>query len=136
MPAKDASDLRPRLELARLDSLALFRALDRMDLSASEIPQGLLRELFELDGDCAEALLVLDQPPPAFDVNAMRRDTLRSLDRLPKAREKFCQSIAERGRSRLAQLIPVVRQSLSSLEAYNGIPGRDPTIPRQRRGYR
>ena len=39
-------DLRTRLETARLDLLALFRALDRMDLSATEIPQRLLRQLF------------------------------------------------------------------------------------------
>ena len=31
-------DLRARLEAARLDLLALFRALDRMDLTPSEIP--------------------------------------------------------------------------------------------------
>jgi hypothetical protein len=31
-------DLRVRLEVARLDLLALFRALDRLDLSAQEIP--------------------------------------------------------------------------------------------------
>src|ERR1700681_309525 len=42
-------DLRARLEGARLDLLALFRALDRMDLSAQEIPQRLLRQLFETD---------------------------------------------------------------------------------------
>jgi hypothetical protein len=46
-------NLRARLEGARLDLLALFRALDRMDLSAAEIPQRLLRQLFELDGDYA-----------------------------------------------------------------------------------
>ena len=35
-------DLRERLETARLDLLALFRALDHMDLSATEIfPQPL-----------------------------------------------------------------------------------------------
>ena len=45
-----------RLEVARLDLLALFRALDRMDLSPAEIPQRLLRQLFELDADFAEAL--------------------------------------------------------------------------------
>ena len=31
-------DLRLRMETARLDLLALFRALDRMDLSPTEIP--------------------------------------------------------------------------------------------------
>jgi hypothetical protein len=49
-------DLRARLEAARLDLLALFRALDQMDLTALEIPQRLLQQLFELDADCAEAL--------------------------------------------------------------------------------
>jgi hypothetical protein len=49
-------DLRARLEAARLDLLALFRALDRMDLSAQEIPQRLLRQLFERDADYVEAL--------------------------------------------------------------------------------
>ncbi len=33
------ADLRARLEAARLDLLALFRALDRMDLTPAEIPQ-------------------------------------------------------------------------------------------------
>ena len=46
-PLEIPSDLRARLEAARLDLLALFRALDRMDLSAGEIPQRLLRQLFE-----------------------------------------------------------------------------------------
>lgn len=32
------ADLRSRLEAARLDLLALFRALDRIDLAPSEIP--------------------------------------------------------------------------------------------------
>ena len=36
-------DLRARLENARLDLLALFRALDRMHLTPAEIPQRLLR---------------------------------------------------------------------------------------------
>jgi hypothetical protein len=36
-------DLRARLEVARLDLLARFRALDRMDLTPQEIPPGRLR---------------------------------------------------------------------------------------------
>src|ERR1035438_2105964 len=54
-------DLRVRLEVARLDLLALFRALDRLDLSAQEIPQRLLRQLLETDADYAEALGALEQ---------------------------------------------------------------------------
>ena len=38
-------DLRSRLETARLDLLALFRALDRMTLTQEQIPQRLLRQL-------------------------------------------------------------------------------------------
>ena len=55
-PVAIPADLRPRLETARLDLLALFRALDRMDLTPAEIPQHLIRQLFELDADYVEAL--------------------------------------------------------------------------------
>jgi hypothetical protein len=37
------ADLRARLETARLDLLALFRALDRMRLTPQQIPQRLIR---------------------------------------------------------------------------------------------
>jgi hypothetical protein len=53
------ADLRACLETARLDLLALFRALDRMDLAPAEIPQRLMRQIFELDADFAEALWAL-----------------------------------------------------------------------------
>src|SRR5271166_433058 len=82
-------DLRARLEVARLDLLALFRALDRMDLSAQEIPQRLLRKLFERDADYAEALWALDQPAGSLDRSSMLRDTLKALDQLPSANAKF-----------------------------------------------
>jgi len=49
-------------EMARLDLLALFRALDRMDLSPAEIPQRLIRQLFELDADCADSAESLPHP--------------------------------------------------------------------------
>lgn len=42
------------------DLLALFRALDRMDLSLAEISQHLIRQLFVLDADHVEALRALD----------------------------------------------------------------------------
>src|SRR5947208_16173756 len=90
------ADLRSRLEAARLDLLALFRALDRMDLSPAEIPQRLIRQLFELDADYAEALWALDQPPGSFNVKAMVRDTLASLDQLPAAVARFCHNLAPR----------------------------------------
>ena len=76
-------DLRSRLETARLDLLALFRALDRMTLTQEQIPQRLLQQLFELDADFVEALWGLDQPPGKLNMQAMVRDTL---DQLPAAR--------------------------------------------------
>ena len=39
--AEIPADLRARLERARLDLLALFRALDKMDLSPAETPNAL-----------------------------------------------------------------------------------------------
>jgi hypothetical protein len=80
-PPQIPGDLRARLEVARLDLLALFRALDRMDLSAEEIPQHLLRQLFERDADYAEALWALDQVEGSLDRRAMLRDTLNALAR-------------------------------------------------------
>ena len=88
-PAAIPADLRARLETARLDLLALFRALDRMDLSAAEIPQRQLHRLFDLDADFAEALWGLDQSAGSFDVHAMLRDTLAALEQLPTANARF-----------------------------------------------
>ena len=87
--AEIPADLRARLENARLDLLALFRALDRMDLSPAEIPQRLIRQLFELDADYVEALWALDQPSAGLDLRAMLRDTLAALDQLPDACARF-----------------------------------------------
>jgi len=78
------ADLRARLEAARLELLALFRALDRMDLTPSEIPQRLIRQLFELDADYAEALWALDQPPGRLNLKLMLRDTLASLEQIAR----------------------------------------------------
>ena len=88
--------LRARLEVARLDLLALFRALDRMDLSPAEIPQRLLRQLFELDADFAEALWALDQPEGNLDRRAMLRDTLAALVQLPPACAQFRKQLPAR----------------------------------------
>jgi hypothetical protein len=84
-PVAIPADLRPRLETARLDLLALFRALDRMDLTPAEIPQHLIRQLFELDADYVEALWGLDQPPGKLGLTAMLRDTLAALEQLTDA---------------------------------------------------
>src|SRR3989442_15179837 len=76
-PLEIPDDLRGRLEVARLDLLALFRALDGMNLSPDEIPQRLLRQLLERDADLAEALWALDQSAGSLDRRAMLRDTHR-----------------------------------------------------------
>src|SRR5258705_13445169 len=89
-------DLRARLEAARLDLLALFRALDRMDLTPAEIPQRLIRQLFELDADYVEALWALDQPSGSLDLNAMLRDTLAPLEQLPQACARFRKHLPSR----------------------------------------
>lgn len=120
--AEIPADLRARLEEARLDLLALFRALDKMDLSPAEIPQRLIRQLFELDADYVEALWALDQPPGSLDLHAMLRETLAALDQLPAARAKFLTHLPRRAHALLAQLEITVRRSLDLAEAYSMVP--------------
>jgi hypothetical protein len=119
-------DLRARLEVARLDLLALFRALDRMDLSAQEIPQRLLRQLFERDADYAEALWALDQVEGSLDRGAMLRDTLKALDQLPSASAQFRKQLPARAHPALEHLESSIRKELNPKEAYTMVPGRDP----------
>src|SRR5713226_1257774 len=125
-PLEIPGDLRARLEIARLDLLAMFRALDRMDLSPAEIPQRLLRQLFELDADLAEALWALDQPEGNLDRRAMLRDTLAALDQLPPRCTQFRGKLPARAHPTLEQLEDTVRKALNPKEAYNMVPGRDP----------
>src|SRR5258708_22912832 len=121
-------DLRARLETARLDLLALFRALDRMDLSPAEIPQRLLRQLFELDADYVEALWALDQPAGSLDMRAMLRDTVAALDQLPEACARFRKNLPKRAHPAFVQLELTVRNGLDPAEAYNMVPGHGPDI--------
>jgi hypothetical protein len=119
-------DRRARLEAARLDLLALFRALDRMDPTPSEIPQRLIRQLFELDADYAEALWALDRPPGTLDLKLLLRDTLAALDQLPEASARFRKNLPRRAHPALAQLEATLRHTLRPPEACNMVPGRDP----------
>ena len=120
------ADLRARLERARLDLLALFRALDRMDFTPAEIPQRLIRQLFELDADCVEALWALDQPPESLDLRAILRDTLATLDQLPEACARFHSHLPRRAHPILTQLEITVRGGLDPAEAYSMVSGRSP----------
>jgi hypothetical protein len=125
-PSSIPADLRFRLEAARLDLLALFRALDEMDLTPPEIPQSLIHQLFELDADCAEALWALDQPPGQIDNKLMVRDTLATLEQLPSAVQRFKRNLAGRASKDVELLQARIRQKLDPQEAYSQIPGRDP----------
>ena len=118
--------LRARLEAARLDLLALFRALDQMDFSPTEIPQRLIRQLFELDADYVEALWALDQPPGSLDLRAMLPDTLASLEQLPETCARFRKNLPRRAHPVLTDLEITLRDHLDPLQAYNMVPGRDP----------
>ena len=120
------ADLRARLETARLDLLALFRALDRMSLTPEEIPQRLIHQLFELDADYVEALWGLDQPPGKLDLNTMLRDTFAALDQLPAACARLRKNLPTHALARLIQLESDIRSKLNPAEAYNMVPGRDP----------
>jgi len=125
-PVEIPVNLRACLEAARLDLLALFRALDRMDLSPTEIPQRLIRQLFELDADYVEALWALDQPSASLDLRAMLRDTLAALEQLPEACARFRENLPRRAHPTLARLEITVRNALDPAEAYKMVPGRDP----------
>jgi hypothetical protein len=104
----------------------LFRALDRMDLSAAEIPQRPLRQLFELDADFAEALWGLDQPAGSLNLSALVGDTQAALDQLPEAHARFRKNLPRRVHATLANLNTAIRKTLDPREAYNMLPGRDP----------
>ena len=120
------ADLRSRLERARLDTLALLRALDQAAFAPRQLPHRALTHLAELDAGCAEALWALDQPPGALDLDAMVRDTLTALDALEVAREQVRHGLPAASRPRVHHLEPLIRATLDPHEAYNDVPGRDP----------
>jgi hypothetical protein len=126
--ASAPGDLRARLEHARLETLALLRALDQGRLAPRDLPQAALAHLATLDADCAEALWALDQPPGALDVTAMVRDTRGSLDALADARAQVRLGIPAASRPRLQTLEPLIRATLDPREAYNDVPGDNPQI--------
>ena len=119
-------DLRARLERARLDTLALLRALDAAHLSPRELPPRELQDVFELDAVCAEALWALDQPAGPLDPHAMQRDTRSALEQIAAARDQLRAALPPGARDRLKALEPLVRATLEPAEAYNEVPGRDP----------
>jgi hypothetical protein len=127
-PMEIPPDLRTRLETARLDLLALFRALDRMCLTPDQIPQRLIRQLFELDADYVEALWGLDQPPGKLNLQLMLRDTLAALDQLPTACSRLRKNLPPQTLPTLSQFECAIRANLNPAEAYNMVPDRNPQI--------
>jgi hypothetical protein len=115
-------ELRPRLEAARLDTLALLRAIDQAFLSPRDLPHTELHVLYELDADCAEALWALDQPAGSLDFKAMVRDTLASLSQLPPARDAVRTRLPSASQPRVRALELTIRANLNPREAYNDIP--------------
>lgn len=120
-------DLRRRLERARLENLVLLRSLDRAGLYMDPMdftPE--LRAVFELEADCVEALWGLDQPLGAFDVGLMLRDTLASLDRLPRARRLALAILDDEDLRAIEEVKPVVERTVLPEECYSQVKGRDP----------
>jgi len=121
--------LRPILERARLEILALVRALDRLGLCQHRPP--ILTELAELDADLAEALWVLDRNPHGVDLVAMVRDVKVDLKEIPHVCDRVLRLVSE-SRDRVLAVASTIFESLPEREAYNDIPGRDPAAMRVR----
>ena len=119
-------DLRVRLERARLETLALLRALDHAVLAPRDLPHVALAALARLDADCAEALWALAQPPGALVLNAMVRDTLTSLDALGAVRAHVRLGVPAACQPRITALEPLIRATLDPRDAYTDVPGTDP----------
>jgi hypothetical protein len=118
-------ELRGRCEDARLDLRALFRALDRLFLLVDVPPE--VRSVLELDADLAEALWALDQPKGRIDRDAMERDTLASLARIPASRERLLDLLSVEGREEVLATAVAARSRLTLADAYLEVPGRDPS---------
>jgi hypothetical protein len=133
MPSDTAiipANLRQQLEGARLDNLALMRALDRVFPDGPPIAPAILRAWYELEADCVEGLRALDTPPGRLDRRAMVRDTLASLGRLAAARDRVRAVLPTVERALLVRAEESIRAALDPTEAYSQVPGRDPEARR------
>src|ERR1700680_1425501 len=88
-----------------------------------QIPQRLIRQLFELDADYVEALWGLDQPPGKLNLRALLRDTLAALEQLPAVCSRFRETLPQ-VQPTLSELELKIRVNLHPTEAYNMVPGR------------
>jgi len=115
------ADLQIRLEKTRRELLALFRGLDRLDVSAKEMPQKELRALMELDADCAEALWAVHNPKGVNQV-MMINDTEESLRRIPPARQALFSKLPKRVLVPLTDLEAQIVESRTLVDAFLNIP--------------
>ena len=122
------AQMESQLQGARMDLLALFRSLDRIPLPEHEIPQPTLEELFELDGDYAEALAILDEPAIGFDIQAMLRDTQESLAALTPTQARLLEALPSRALAPLEHGFIRIRPTMTLQDAYHSIPGMDPAL--------
>lgn len=123
------ANLRVRLEVARLQNLAVMRTLDRGLPIGTPIPHANVLALGELDADCGEALWALDQPRRSLNVRSMIRDTLTSLERLPVVHQRLRDAVLEYPHDLEMEILG----SLDPAEAYSQVPGRDSTTRPLRR---
>jgi hypothetical protein len=120
------ASLRARCEEARLDLRALYLTLDRRRLLRDLPPPVLV--IAELDADLAEALWALDQPRGRIDLDAMERDTVSSLERVPSARDSVLALLDSGDRADVMENLVQVRATLAPEEAYLEVPGRDRSV--------
>jgi hypothetical protein len=125
--AKVPADLRGQLENARLEVVALARALDQLPIDPTTLAEE-LGILFELDADFAEALWGLDQPPGQLNVDAMVRDTLASLGELPGTIAAVTDAVPPSLTRSLTRRVRDIRTGLNPADAYLEVPGRDPGV--------
>ena len=123
------ANLRARLEVARLQNLAVMRTLDRGLPIGTPLPRANVLALGELDADCGEALWALDQPQRSLNVRSMVRDTLTSLERLPAVHQRLRDAVLEYPHALELEIL----DSLDPAEAYSQVPGRDSTTRPLRR---
>ena len=126
MSHKDTLEgMRPRLENARHDALALTRTVDLLALTLDDLPPA-IQDLFELDADFAEALWALGQPVGAVNFRVVVKDTIAALNSWAPAYQRFVAALDPRTRARLVQRLPAVRATLLTADAYVDVPGGDP----------
>jgi hypothetical protein len=121
------TDLRLRLETARLVNLCMLRALDRCGYDMVDAPSVLL-EIFELDADYAEGLWGLDQPQgEEIDHHLMLADLEESLAAQGEVREEFFEALGKLA-ARIQGEEWKVAPSLEQEEAYSQVPGREGVV--------